>query len=417
MERIEKTLENGTRVILLRKPGFSRSLFLAGFGTGGLYLQGTRGQEHFTSRSGAAHFLEHQMFRLNGQDVTDDMAAMQASTNAYTAFEETAYYFSTTADPLPPLKLLLDFVQTLDITEASVEKEKGIILSEYDMYDQNPEARLLQETMNSLYHTYPLNTDILGTPEDIQAMSVADLMAFYRTWYDPSRLVVVGITPLELEPVLAFIEEQEKRYPRQLTVQPEVFFHAEPDEVVRPTFQLPMEVVLPYLCIGFKFRPRGDVRENMKRDLAVNFWIDGIFSPLNPDFQHWVDDRILTQVYGAEGEFSEKDAYMLFYAQTEKTEAFEKLVMDLVTKRPMLSEKTFRILKRQNLARSLRLQDSFQGLAQKELEAALDQVSLEEQTAMAREITLEDVRQALESLNFENCTFTRITPLNEAAVR
>ena len=181
MNRIEKTLPNGTRVVLIRKPGFSRSLFLAGFGTGGLYLQGNTAEGRRCFRSGAAHFLEHQMFRLNGRDVTDDMAAMQAGTNAYTAFEETAYYFSTTADPLPPLGLLLDFVQTLDITEASVEKEKGIILSEYDMYDQNPESRLLQETMNSLYHVYPLNTDILGTPQDIRDMSTEDLAVFYHT--------------------------------------------------------------------------------------------------------------------------------------------------------------------------------------------------------------------------------------------
>ena len=80
----------------------------------------------------------------------------------------------------------------------------------------------------------------------------------------------------------------------------------------------------------------------------------------------------------------------------------------------MLSEKTFEILRRQNLARSLRLQDSFQGLAQKELEAVLDDVPLAEQTEMARNITLTDVEQAVSKLNFENCTVTLITPRNEA---
>ncbi|WP_298000429.1 pitrilysin family protein [uncultured Faecalibaculum sp.] len=410
MKRIEKRLSNGARVGLIQKPGFSRSLFLAGFETGGLYLQGTLEGKRFQAPSGAAHFLEHQMFRLNGRDVTDDMAALQASTNAYTAFEETAYYFSTTADPLPPLSLLLDFVQTLDVDEASVEKEKGIILSEYDMYDQNPESRLLQETMNSLYHVYPLNTDILGTPGDIQGMTVEDLTKFYNTWYDPSRMVIIGITPGPLEPVLAFIEAHEQKYPSRLAAQPSVWFDPEPAAPVRSAHSLVMEVSRPYVCIGFKFQPEGDVRENLKKDLAVNFWIDGMFSSLNPAFQDWVDARILTQVYGAEGEFSQHDAYMLFYAQTDKTEAFRDLVMDLVLTKPQLSETTFEILKRQNLARSLRLSDSFQGLAQKELEAAFDGVSLEEQTEMARRITLEDVRDAVNSLNFENCTLTTILP-------
>ncbi len=105
---------------------------------------------------------------------------------------------------------------------------------------------------------------------------------------------------------------------------------------------------------------------------------------------------------------------MLFYAQTEKTDEFRDLVIDLVKRRPMLSGKTFEILRRQNLARSLRLQDSFQGLAQKELEAVLDDVPLAELTEMARNITLTDVEQAVRELNFENCTVTLITPQNEA---
>lgn len=418
MEQLEKTLPNGTRVVLIRKPGFSRSLFLAGFGTGGLFLQERQKDGTIRkARSGSAHFLEHQMFRLNGQDVSDDMAAMQASANAYTAYDETAYYFQTTADPLPPLALLLDFVQTLDITEASVNKEKGIILSEYDMYDQNPDARLIQETMKSLYRHYPLNTDILGTPEDIQDMSVQDLRTFYETWYDPARMIVVGVTHLPLEPVMTFIEEHERAYPGHPERDSRPCFEPEPETVVRKTHTLEMDVLEPYVCVGFKMRPEGDVRQSLRRDLAVSFWIDGLFSPLNPEFQGWIDRRILAQVYGAEGDFTPDHAYLLFYAQTDKAQEFIQLVQDIITRRPELPEATFEILKRQNLARSLRLQDSFQGLAQKQLRGSLDGITLEEMTDMARQITLEDMCRTVAGLDFENCTITTILPSKSGGQR
>lgn len=80
---------------------------------------------------------------------------MQAQTNAFTSYTETAYYFQTTSDIEKPLALLLDFVENLDIDQQSVEKEKGIILSEYNMYEQNPEQRLLMNTWRALYHKHP----------------------------------------------------------------------------------------------------------------------------------------------------------------------------------------------------------------------------------------------------------------------
>ena len=82
-------------------------------------------------------------------------------------------------DQKKPLKLLLDFVENLDVTNATIEKEKGIILSEYDMYQQSPEQRLFKETLISLFQYHPMKVDVLGSKEDIQDMSMEDLKQFY----------------------------------------------------------------------------------------------------------------------------------------------------------------------------------------------------------------------------------------------
>ena len=127
---------------------------------------------------------------------------MQAQTNAFTSYTETAYYFQTTSDIEKPLALLLDFVENLDIDQQSVEKEKGIILSEYNMYEQNPEQRLLMNTWRALYHKHPLKIDILGNKDDISNMTPETLTQFYQMNYDPSRLTLVGVTGKDINKIM-----------------------------------------------------------------------------------------------------------------------------------------------------------------------------------------------------------------------
>ena len=90
----EKTLSNGMHVILVHKPDYNRSLFMLSTQAGGFDLKQRVAGNVKVHPSGCAHFLEHQMFRLNGQDVTDEFAAMGAQTNAFTSFKphpENAY--------------------------------------------------------------------------------------------------------------------------------------------------------------------------------------------------------------------------------------------------------------------------------------------------------------------------------------
>jgi len=110
-----KKLKNGALVILIQKPDYVQSLFMCGFGVGGFNIKERSENMVYENKGGCAHYLEHQMFRYQGEDVTDLFAKMQAQTNAFTSYSETAYYFYTTSEIEKPLQLLLDFVQNLDI--------------------------------------------------------------------------------------------------------------------------------------------------------------------------------------------------------------------------------------------------------------------------------------------------------------
>ena len=405
-----KRLENGMRVVLIHKPDYVKSLFLCGFGVGGFNIQEDVDGKLHSNRSGIAHFLEHQMFRYQGEDVTNLFAQMQAQTNAFTSYTETAYYFSTTASVQEPLALLLDFVQNLDINKDTVEKEKGIILSEYNMYDQNPEMRMVREIFKSLYHTHPLITDVLGTPEDIQDMSVEDLSDFYHRNYDPSKLVLVGVTGKDVQSIMDFVEQYERKYPSRENVVSIPHFMPEPAQVAREYYEQPMDVSEPYVCIAYKMNACSSITESLKTDLMFSVWLDSVFGPMNPEYQSWIDDHIISSLCGAEADFTKDHGYVMFYAQTSQTEEFIRLVDRLVRSAQPVTEEILNSLKAQGLARNIRALDHFESLAIDMMRSVLEDYDYFEEIRQIDRMELNELNQFIANVSFENRSVLKIIP-------
>ena len=117
------TLSNGLDVMVVPKPGFSRKIAYFATDYGAVHTAFSFGGETYRAPDGIAHFLEHKLFDMPGQrDVSAEFAARGAFVNAFTSYDMTAYYFSTTENFDDCLKLLLEFVSTPYFTEESVEK-------------------------------------------------------------------------------------------------------------------------------------------------------------------------------------------------------------------------------------------------------------------------------------------------------
>lgn len=390
------------RVVLIQKPDYVQSMFICGFPVGGFNVIEKIGEQRIENKTGSAHYLEHQMFRYKGEDVTDLFAQLQSQTNAFTSYSETAYYFNTTSNIEKPLNLLLDFVQDLDINEATVEKERGIILSEYAMYDQNPEMRLLKELLISMYKNHPLKYDILGSTHDISEMKAADLESFYRRNYDPKNAVLVGMTGKELEPIMKQIEEHEKNYPSQMDELAKCCFEEEEEEVARSFYTFPMDIHTPYAGLAYKLKPRDSIEEALKYDLAVGIWLDSVFGPMNPEYQSWLDEHIISQAFGAEADFSKEHGYVLFYAQTDKIEEFRDLIKSLTAKKPTIEPAVFESLKIQMVARNIRTLDHMESLTIEILRSYLVGYDYWEWMKIVETLSLEEVNTIIQSLDFSN---------------
>ena len=167
-----ETLGNGLQVAVIPRKGFTKKLAYFVTDYGSIHTDFQLEGQTFRAPAGVAHYLEHKMFDMpGGRDVSEEFAALGASTNAFTSYDMTAYYFSCTDHFEACLRLLLEFVSTPYFTEESVEKERGIIDQEIGMNEDAPDSRVFENLVQSLYREHPVRVPILGTSTTIREIT------------------------------------------------------------------------------------------------------------------------------------------------------------------------------------------------------------------------------------------------------
>ena len=198
----QATLENGLTVTLLPKNDFNEVYGVVTVQVGSVDTEFTaRDGIRKTYPKGIAHFLEHKLFeRENSEDIMAVFTELGADSNAFTSFTNTSYLFSTSDHVAECLDLLDELVTSFNITEESVERERDIIQQEREMYQDDPDSCLFFKTLANLYPETPLASDIVGTEDSIEDISLEDLRDNFDEFYTPvnSQIFLVGNFDLEL---------------------------------------------------------------------------------------------------------------------------------------------------------------------------------------------------------------------------
>ena len=195
-------LESGLTVTLLPKNDFNEVYGVVTVQVGSVDTEFTvRDGKKKTYPSGIAHFLEHKLFeRENAEDIMAAFTELGAESNAFTSFTNTSYLFSTSDRVIECLDLLEELVTNFHITKESVEREKDIIQQEREMYQDDPDSCLFFKTLANLYPATPLASDIVGTEDSIEDISLEELRDNFDEFYTPvnSQIFLVGNFDLEL---------------------------------------------------------------------------------------------------------------------------------------------------------------------------------------------------------------------------
>ena len=155
---IEK-LDSGFTIMCIPKENTKKKYAVCAVGYGSNYNNFYKKNENREVRipDGVAHYLEHKMFeQSNGINSLDALTSLGVEANAYTTNDHTAYLFECVNNYDEALDELLSYVQNPYFTDENVEKERGIISQEINMYDDDPDWKVYINCMKALYKINPI---------------------------------------------------------------------------------------------------------------------------------------------------------------------------------------------------------------------------------------------------------------------
>ncbi|MNI29554.1 putative zinc protease AlbF [compost metagenome] len=388
-------LDNGLNVYVLPKEGFQKTYatFSTKYGSIDNHFQ-VEGQPTIQVPDGIAHFLEHKMFEEPEGDIFATFASQGASANAFTSFDRTAYLFSATEHILTNLQTLINFVQNPYFTEENVEKEKGIIGQEINMYKDNPDWRSYFGLIETMYHKHPVHIDIAGTVESIALITKDTLYDCYHTFYHPSNMslfVVGGVDPQE---VIDFVKANQaaKSFSNQGRI--ERFFETEPLEVASPQKVTHLPVSLPKCLFGFKEpAPGTDGKPLLQKELTTKLVLDILFSASSALYQTLYDDHLISDNFGHEYNISTDYAFSMIGGDTKDPDQLVERIKQAIEQLydSGLDEETFERSRKKKVGSFLRMLNSPESIANEFTKYRFKDIDLFDILPMYESITLEEV--------------------------
>ncbi|HET8683269.1 MAG TPA: pitrilysin family protein [Micromonosporaceae bacterium] len=197
-------LPNGLRILTEAIPAMRSVSFGVWVGVGS--------RDESPSHSGVSHFLEHLLFkgtrRRTALEISAQIEAVGGETNAFTAKEYTCYYARVLDADLPlAIDVMCDIVADSTLSEADVETERGVILEEIAMHDDEPGDEVHDLFARAAFGEHPLGRQISGTVESISAMTRRQVQSFYRRRYTPPSIVVAAAGNLDHARVVKQVRE------------------------------------------------------------------------------------------------------------------------------------------------------------------------------------------------------------------
>ena len=187
-------LPGGLRVITESLPAVRSAAF-------GIWA-GVGSRDEDLAHAGATHYLEHLLFKgtekRSALDISAAMDAVGGELNAFTAKEYTCYYARVLDADLPlAIDVLADMVTSSLIEPKEVDAERGVILEEIAMNEDDPSDTVHEAFAAQHFGDTPLGRPILGTVDSINAITRAQIAEHYAARYKPRNLVVAAAGSLD----------------------------------------------------------------------------------------------------------------------------------------------------------------------------------------------------------------------------
>ena len=358
-----ETLSNGLAVQVLPRRGFSRKAAYLTVDFGSVHTRFTLEGQEYTMPAGVAHYLEHKIFEMpDDRDVSAEFAALGAYVNAYTSSDLTSYYFSCTGNFRQCLKLLLEFVGTLHISQESMEKERGIIDQEIGMVADSPGNRIYENLLTGIYVNHPVRVPILGTRESIREITPQVLETCHRAFYTPGNMVLSVVGDVDPEEVCALALELLGPEPRPVGIKRQNW--REPATAPERELSANMEIAMPTFCLGFKAAPCGRGEAMMRKELVADLASRLLCGSTTAMYQRLYEEGVIDSSFGGGFEVLGDAAMMVISGDSDDPRRVRQELLEEARRlcREGITEDEFLRMKRSVLGELIRGLDSFDSL-------------------------------------------------------
>ena len=407
------TLSNGLNVYVCKKQGFSKKIGLFGTKYGSIVndfvdiLTGNRIQVP----DGIAHFLEHKLFEKEGANALDLFSKMGVSSNAYTSFDQTVYFFETSEKYKEAIAMLVKLIKEPYFTDENVQKEQGIIGQEISMYDDDPSFMVYFNALRAMYQKNPVRIDIAGTIESISHITKELLYTCYNTFYSPQNMFFIVIGDVDVDETIDLIEENIKKYENNSVPNTKIVKYnaQEPKEIAKKDIVQKMEVYMPQLCIGYKL----DLVDGMqitKNEHIVSILSDMYFSKQTEFFEKEYKEGKVNESIDMQYEGSDAFSHVLISSTSTNIDELEKDILEYMNKikNEEVNEELFEIVKRKKIGEFILASDNLEVSYRRIIDSILNNIDVYSDVEILKNITKDDIKQFLNNLTEANRVTSKI---------
>lgn len=205
MQYHKKILPNGLRVLTIPMPSLESATVLVMVAAGSRY--------ETKESNGISHFLEHMAFkgterRPSAMDISSLIDGMGGEFNAFTGKETTGYYIKSAKDRIETsLDLLADMLMHSKFDPKEIDKERGVIIEEINMYEDMPARKIGDIYEELLYGDVPMGWDIAGRKENIQTIQRENFITYMDSLYSASNMTIVVAGGIDEEKTVELVEK------------------------------------------------------------------------------------------------------------------------------------------------------------------------------------------------------------------
>lgn len=405
------THSSGLKIFVCEKPEFSGCYAVFGTKYGSIDNSfRKKGEEEFIDvPEGIAHFLEHKLFESEDGDAFAKYAKTGASANAYTSFDKTCYLFSCSDKFEESFEVLLDFVQHPYFTQATVEKEQGIIGQEISMYDDSPDWIVLFNTLESLYHNNPVRINIAGTAQTIAKINADLLYQCYHTFYNLQNMFIVVCGNVSTDTVVDLCEKHLKE---QEGFEVETKPYNEPYEIVRSYKEQQMPVAIPQFMLGIKMDCEGYLPT--KERIEISMLISLLVGSQSKLYNQMLSDGFINKEFGASLFDGRNFASILFSGESKvPNKVVETLKETILTlQKDGIDPEEFELIRKQYYGRYIMAFNNVEGIGDALTDCACDGSGLFDEISIFEKMTVNDLNQRLKTaFDLNRCALSVITPI------